>query len=397
MSMQRIAQLAGVSTSTVCRVLQADPRVAAKTAETVRQVVEQIGFTHESRRPRGRANRNATGNAIAFLVLGADGSNATPAFEQLLRGVSDAANTNNLSIVLSFVSDPSHIPPRLLARPLAGVLCHGDQPCATKLGRLRALPTVWLMANRHRPQWGDQVMPNNAVIGDMAARHLIRRGHRRLAYLGIGPGGWSMGLRAFAFGKAAEDAGATCRVVEAPPSRLGDFWCADGLASTAALIVERLFDGSPAPTGLFVAEDRLLPVIDRALRARGIHHGRAAGGKTSDNGHSNGNGDEQNHAEGGDAVVEIISCNNEQPYYVEWTTPPARIDIRPEAIGRRGVEQLIWRVGSGVEVAERLRVMVDPVLIEPNVGENGNTSHVTNEAADRPSAEIEIEMPVTSR
>jgi DNA-binding LacI/PurR family transcriptional regulator len=57
MSMQRIAQLAGVSTSTVCRVLQADPRVAAKTAETVRQVVEQIGFTHESRRPRGRANR----------------------------------------------------------------------------------------------------------------------------------------------------------------------------------------------------------------------------------------------------------------------------------------------------------------------------------------------------
>lgn len=394
MSMQRVAQLAGVSTSTVSRVFHDDPCVAADTAAAVRLVVQQMGFTPARRKRRNGTNGKhdpAVGNAIAFLVLGTSGASATPGFEKLLRAVSDAANANDLSIVLNFVSDPAHIPSRLLDRQLAGVLCHGDQPGASGLARLRTLPTVWLMANRHRPRWGDQVMPNNAVIGDMAGRYLVRRGHRRLAYLGIGPDGWSMRLRSFAFGKAAEDAGATCRVIEAPAKMAGDYWCADGLASAAESIVERLLDGSPMPTGLFVAEDRLLPVLDRALRSRGMRHGVAA---HNGNGHSNGNGNGHGKASGngeGHAIaegsVEIISCNNEQPHYAGLTTQPARIDIRPEAIGRRGVEQLLWRIRTGNDVPERIRVMVDPVLVEPEAVTA--ESHVSSvESAARRPAEV---------
>lgn len=376
MSMQRIAQLAGVSTSTVSRVFHDDPCVAAHTAAAVRQVVRQLGFTPVLRRRRNGTNGKhlPAGNAIAFLVLGTSGSNATPAFEKLLRGVSDAANAHDLSLILSFVSDPSHISPRLLDRKLAGVLCHGDQPRASGLARLQALPSVWLMANRHRPRWGDQVMPNNAVIGDMAGRYLVRRGHRRLAYLGVGPDGWSMRLRSFAFGKAAEDAGAVVDVIEAVAEPRGDYWSADGLASAAQRLVEQVVGRSPMPTGLFVAEDRLLPVIDRALRSRGVRLGGAGGP--------------------GDADVEIISCNNEQPHYAGLLAPPARIDIRPEAIGQRGVEQLLWRMRNG-DVAERIRVMVDPVLIEPDhngashdearAGHNG--IHVSPIATDYRSAE----------
>jgi LacI family transcriptional regulator len=399
MSMQRVAQLAGVSTSTVSRVFHDDPCVAAETAAAVRLVVQQLGFTPARRKRRNNGNGNRldpVNNAIAFLVLGTSGSNATPGFEKLLRAVSEAANANDLSIVLSFVSDPSHIPSRLLDRQLAGVLCHGDQPGASGLARLQSLPTVWLMANRHRPRWGDQVLPNNAVIGDMAGRYLIRRGHRRLAYLGIGPDGWSMRLRSFAFGKAADDAGATCRVIEAPATVAGDYWCADGLASAAESIVDRLLDGTAMPTGLFVAEDRLLPVIDRALRARGIRHGAVASlnGNGNGNGHSNGNGKRNGNGNGhadasADPAVEIISCNNEQPHYAGLTTQPARIDIRPEAIGRRGVEQLLWRIRTGNDVPERIRVMVDPVLIEPEpTATNGN--HVLDEPAIHRPAEVNL-------
>jgi DNA-binding LacI/PurR family transcriptional regulator len=154
-----------------------------------------------------------------------------------------------------------------------------------------------------------------------------------------------MRLRAFAFGKAAEDAGATAHVFEAPTRIAGDYWCADGLTSAAESIVAQLVEASPMPTGLFVAEDRLLPVIDRALRSRGIQPG---------------------------GEVEIVSCNNEQPHYAGLASQPARIDIRPEAIGRRGVEQLVWRMRHGTDVPERVRVMVDPVLIEPGSNDNGN-------------------------
>jgi DNA-binding LacI/PurR family transcriptional regulator len=97
------------------------------------------------------------------------------------------------------------------------------------------------------------------------------------------------------------------------------------------------------PTGLFIAEDRLLPAMDLALRARAARFG------------------------GDGRKFEIISCNNEQPHFVGLQDAPATIDIRPESIGRLGVEQLLWRMRN-LGVPERVRVMVEPVLIEPETG-----------------------------
>lgn len=340
MSMQRVAQLAGVSTSTVSRFFHNDPCVAPSTADVVRKVVQELGFNPAIRRRRAEsAAAEVKSHTVAFLVLGTSGSNATPAFERLLRAVSIASDEHDLSLTLNFISDPSHLPRRLFDLPLAGVLCHGDQPGASGMAQLRSLPTVWLMANRHRPQWGDQVMPNNAVIGDMAGRYLIRQGHRRLAYLGASRDSWSMRLRAFAFRKAAEDAGAVADVFDVAANSAGDFWSADGLAIAAERLVDRVLGASPTPTGLFIEEDRLLPVIDRAMRARGVRFGP-----------------------GGD--VEVISCNDERPHYAGLPSLPARVDIRPEAVGRRGVEQLVWRMRNP-EMPERVRVMVEPQLIEP--------------------------------
>jgi DNA-binding LacI/PurR family transcriptional regulator len=184
-------------------------------------------------------------------------------------------------------------------------------------------------------------MPNNAVIGDLAAKYLVRRGHRTLAHLGVGGDAWSLRLRAFAFVHSARDAGAEARLLQADAAPASDYWCAPGLAAAADALVAQLVDagaGTPA-TGLFVAEDRLLPLVDRALRARGIRSGP-----------------------GGD--VEIVSCNNERPHHAGLQSQPAVIDIRPEAIGRRGVEQLVWRMHNR-DARERVRTMVDPVLVEP--------------------------------
>ena len=105
------------------------------------------------------------------MVLGTSGANAAPAFEKLLRGVSSACTDNGLRLTIGFVSaDASHAPQWLANGEVDGLLLHGEQPTGLAPSRLRDLPAVWLMANRHRPSWGDQVMPNNAVIGDLAAK-----------------------------------------------------------------------------------------------------------------------------------------------------------------------------------------------------------------------------------
>jgi DNA-binding LacI/PurR family transcriptional regulator len=386
MSLQRVAQLAGVSTSTVCRVVHEHPSVAGETASAVRAAMQRLSFTPSIRRPRksylpikhnGHSGDGHVAAALGFLVLGTSGANAAPAFEKLLRGVSAACNDDGLSLKIGFVSSAAHLPQWLLNREIGGLLLHGDQPADLAGDRLRSLPTVWLMANRRRPSWGDQVMPNNAVIGDLAAKYLIRRGHRRLAHLGVGGGAWSLRLRSFAFQHAAEDAGATARVLDGPPGQstiaaMGmtaagtDYWNSDGLAAAAdAMVGELLAGGSLLATGLFVAEDRLLPLVDHALRARGIRSGA-----------------------GGD--VEIISCNNEQPHHIGLQSQPAVIDIHPEAIGRRGVEQLIWRTRNR-DVRERVRTMVDPTLVEP-----ADTTETTSPASHAGASSTDEFSRVTS-
>ena len=356
--MQRVAHLAGVSTSTVSRVVNEHPSVASETAAVVRKAMRQLSFSPAARRRWGSANgaRSAGATAIGFVVFGTSGSKTTPAFDNLLRGVSAAANDNDLSLMFSFVSDPSQIPGRVLNRHVDGLLLHGERPGAAAQARFRALPTVWLMGNRQRPQWGDQVMPENTVIGDLAARYLIRRGHRSLGYVGTTGGSWSLPLRALAFERSADDAGASVHSLIATEDRTADLWDEDGLASAADDIAAQFIElkNGARPSGLFVAEDRLLPAVSRALRGRGVSIGDVASGG---------------------ADVEIVSCNNERPRVDGTLAPPATIDIRAESIGRRGVEQLLWRMRNR-DVPERIRVLVEPVLLEPGRQPSIDLEHV---------------------
>src|SRR5262245_43986797 len=108
MSISDVAKLAGVSSSTVSRVINNHTRVAPETAQKVRKAMQSLGYTPSERRPGPKPSfrsRNGTAN-IAFLVLGASRSRATPAFEELLRGVSVAASRHDLNLTFSHVPDP---------------------------------------------------------------------------------------------------------------------------------------------------------------------------------------------------------------------------------------------------------------------------------------------------
>src|SRR5687768_9438032 len=172
-----------------------------------------VGPALTSRRRRAPQNGAARGTSVAFLVVGTSGAQPAPAFEQLLRGVTDAARENHLGLTFAFVSSPGEVPAHLVNKPIDGVLLHGERPAGELEQRISHKPCVWVMANRHRPTYGDQVMPNNTGVGVMAAQYLLGRGHRRLAYLSCGHGLWFMGVRWLSFAAAAAEAGATAVMI----------------------------------------------------------------------------------------------------------------------------------------------------------------------------------------
>jgi LacI family transcriptional regulator len=337
MSITKVAKLAGVSSSTVSRVINRHPRVAPETERSVRRAMEELGYAPSDRRPGPKplSRQQTETKNITFLVFGATGGQATPAFANLLRGVSIGSNENHANLSFHYVPNADELPNRVLEHRTDGVLLHGVNPGPELEQRLRRLPTVWLMGNRRRPNWGDQVMPDSYEVGHLAGKYLIDRGHRHLAFLNLDAGHWPFQLYHQGMRGIAADHGVDVVAIEEPLDHAGDYWRRQDPAAVKAL-VNHLLSLNPRPTGLFVADDMQVAVLQPALQAAGI---TLAPGQT-----------------------QIISCNDEKPFLVGLQPRPARIDIRIEAIGRRAIEQLLWRM-SHVHIPERIISTIEPSIV----------------------------------
>jgi DNA-binding LacI/PurR family transcriptional regulator len=207
-------------------------------------------------------------------------------------------------------------------------------------------------------------MPDNSAIGATAAQYLLRRGHRRLAYLGTGAS-WSLEIRSLSFAHAAAEAGADVQIIQTIEEPGADFWQRDGLSGAARSIAQRLAALKHRPTGLFIAEDRLVPLVDAALRLQGHRHNGIGinGDGIKGDGAQHGSAQPGANGDRSDNHVDIISCNNERSHFAGLESIPATIDIRADSIGRLGVERLIWRLRNP-DAPERIRCMVEPTMVE---------------------------------
>ena len=318
--------------------LPSHDRIAAESAAGLRRAMRNVSLPLGSRQAGGKSDGDARrGRTFGLLVFGTSGLTAAPGFLNLLRGVSTEARSNDCEIFVNFVSDPSQVPPRVLERRVSGLLLHGERPDASIEAILRGLPTVWLMGNRFPPRWGDQVMPDNTLIGHIAADHFLRNGCRSVAYLAASALAWGHQVRELAFTGHMTDAGGTVQPLRAVLEAGADFWQYD--SSVARRLTQDFLALRPRPSGLFVEEDRHVPTVFSVLSEAGLSMGPGLD-------------------------VLLVSCNNELPYLSTLNPAPATLDIRAESIGRRGVERLLWRLAHR-DVPERIRTMVEPALIQP--------------------------------
>lgn len=338
-SMQMVAKLAGVSTSTVSRVVNDDPRVAAATAEAVRRAMRQISFTPGARRGSARTMgsvRAPSAGSIAVLVFGSSIPDCG-LFERLLRGAGQGAAANDLEMLCTFMGDSIQLPPRLLQGKVDGLLLIGDEPHATLQPSLQGLACVWLVSDRRRPVWGDLVSPDHAQVAELAARYLIRQGHGHTALLTLDEGSGPANLRAASFDAACRSAGAKSTILQFP-AEMGTKSCIPVVAVEA--LVTQLLNLKPMPTGLFIGQETLAPMIELELARRGVRV-----------------------QVGGD--VEMVAYTT-QGAHSPILARSAVVDVCPAAIGQRAVEQLLWR-GRNQTVRDRMQLLIEPILREPEL------------------------------
>lgn len=257
-TLEQIAKLAGVSRSTVSRVINEHPHVRDEVRERVQQVIHQSGY-----QPHAAARSLVTHRTrvIGLLIPEAVSTLFTqPYFSLLIGGITEACNRHRYHLMLSLFSHRSEqegLYQRVLhSGYLDGVIVassHDDDPLVP---HLLQDGVIFVQVSRSDDPRVNYVEVDNVEGARMATEHLLRRGHRRVATI-TGPLSMMPGKdRLAGYRQALEARGLS---VEADLTVEGDFTEEGARAAARELLALK-------PTAIFAASDTMAIGVLQAAR-----------------------------------------------------------------------------------------------------------------------------------
>lgn len=184
LTLDDIARKAGVSRSTVSRVLNEQPYVKKEVRERVLRVIQETGF-HPNVAARALASQRSW---MLGLVLPRSVSSffTDPYFPRLTQGIAQACNQYNYTLGLFLVGTPEDeekIFPRISRKGfLDGVLVQSGQIGDRLIDRLLASNIPLVVAGRpFNPDDVSYIDVDNVAAAYQAVSHLIELGYRRIA------------------------------------------------------------------------------------------------------------------------------------------------------------------------------------------------------------------------
>jgi len=258
-----VAALAGVSRSTVSRVINDSPKVTPEALAAVTAAIEQLGYV-PNRAARSLASRRT--HSIALVIPENTAKFfADPYFASVVQGAAMrlAETSYTLTLLIASEIDPEKTRRYLQAGNVDGALIlshHSDDRSYVALSR--TLPVVF----GGRPARHDDgpepvyVDVDNSAAARAVTQLLIDAGRRRIATV-AGPTDMTAGLdRLDGWRAALAAAGLPDDLVEH-----GDFTPASGAAA-----MERLLDRGEPIDGLFAASAQMADGALSVLRERGL-------------------------------------------------------------------------------------------------------------------------------
>jgi DNA-binding LacI/PurR family transcriptional regulator len=176
-----VANLAGVSTATVSRVLAGIGNPKAETAQSVLRAVQELDY-----RPSAVARSLRMRRTNTFGLIVTDIQN--PFFPELVQAADNAAREKGFSILLGSAAYDEHRAVHYLDlmvdRRVDGMIIASSQLSEEGWRWLAASPVPVVVVNAEPANVPvNLITSDNAGGGRLAAEHLIGLGHRRIAYI----------------------------------------------------------------------------------------------------------------------------------------------------------------------------------------------------------------------
>jgi DNA-binding LacI/PurR family transcriptional regulator len=257
-----VADLSGVSISTISRVINTPEKVNLNTRQRVYEAIDKLGFVPQTEaRARALRLKGRIGVITPFFTA--------PSFVQRLRGIAASLSKENYDLVIYTVDSNNRLQSYLSTLPLTGNL-NGlvilSLPVAeADVNRLveHQLPTV-LIEFPHPLL--NSVEINDVEGGRMATEYLIKKGHKRIAFLGdtdlpeysIHP----VNLRLRGFRQALKSAN-----LDIPEEFIQ---LAPYDQEQARIVAKELLDMPNPPTAVFAATDYQALGVLKAARQLGV-------------------------------------------------------------------------------------------------------------------------------
>lgn len=261
MTMGEVARAAGVSQSTVSRVINGNPRVDPEVRRKVEREIRRLGYV-----PNMAARTLVTRRSDSVGVVIPEPASrifGDPFFAQVLRGISTALNERRQRLVLLIAEDQEQerwLAPYLMAGHVDGIVMyslHGDDPLPEELRR-RGIQVV-VGGTPPRGARVSYVDTDNVGGAVTATSHLLELGRRVIATI-AGPQDMVAGVdRLAGYREALRAAGAPA---DDDLVGVGDFTRESGLRVMRELLARR-----PDIDAVFVASDLMASGAMEVLRA----------------------------------------------------------------------------------------------------------------------------------
>jgi DNA-binding LacI/PurR family transcriptional regulator len=263
-----IARLADVSQATVSRALRNSPLVRPETRDRIQSIAEQLHYRIDRSAAGLRTGRSGT---IALLLFEESPNEAqiNPFFLSMLGHITRAAAKRHFDLLVSFqqLSDDWHTDYESSNRADGMILLgYGDyltaQPRLRRLAETGTNFVIWGPMVEGMP--GHYLCCDNAAGGRMATEHLLKLGHRSIAYVGSASDRWpEFKQRHDGYAQALRESG-----IEPDPGLLLEAESNGNAGYDAGM---RLIDSGARFDAVFAASDLIALGIIGALQDRGMN------------------------------------------------------------------------------------------------------------------------------
>ncbi len=328
MSLEKIANLAGVSATTVSVALRNGPGVNSATRERIVRIARDLGYA-----PNAAASSLACGKARLIGVAPytvSEGCHIGPCAAAIIDGLSDSVHERGMDVVL--ISDEGQTGvPRLLSQRAVGGVMISSFPHPRLLEWLKATSLPCVGVNLGLVSDMDCVHSDSAGGVHQAIEHLAALGHRRIAYINtdIPPGRHhapTAGMRLHGFLTTVAERG----LIASPGSEIH---------CDVRERISALFANGHSPTAFMCYNDDIAMVAVQALAERGLRVG---------------------------PEVSVVGIDDNGS--AELTNPPlATVHVPFAEMGRRGGELLLSRIDEPERPLESIE-LPETLVIRKSTG-----------------------------